>query len=82
LTGTFVDYLLPLASDVPPIDVYHLETPSPLTVGGIKGMGESGLMASPVAIINAVLDAIAPYDPQQLVLPLTPERVLRLAGRI
>ena len=82
LTGTFVDYLLPLASDVPPIDVYHLETPSPVTVGGIKGMGESGLMASPAAIINAVLDAIAPYDPQQLALPLTPERILRLAGRI
>jgi carbon-monoxide dehydrogenase large subunit len=82
LTASFMDYLLPLASDVPAIEVHHMETPSPRTVGGIKGMGESGLMASPAAIINAVLDAVSPYDPALVELPLTPERVLRLAGRL
>jgi aerobic carbon-monoxide dehydrogenase large subunit len=82
LATTFMDYLLPLASDVPSIDVYHLETPAPETVGGIKGMGESGLVASPAALANAVLDALGAYDPEQLELPLTPERVVRLADRL
>jgi len=82
ITTTFSDYLLPTASDVPSISVAHIETPSPVTVGGIKGMGESGLLASPAAIVNAVLDAIGPHDPAKVELPLTPERVLRLAGRI
>jgi aerobic carbon-monoxide dehydrogenase large subunit len=82
LTTTLGDYLLPTASDVPSIRVHHLETPSPVTVGGIKGMGESGLLASPAAIINAVLDAIGPHDPDRIELPLRPEVVLRLAGKL
>ncbi len=57
-TGTFMDYLLPTASDVPPFTVEHLESPSPNTVGGIKGMGESGMIAVPAAVGNAVADAI------------------------
>lgn len=82
VTTTFMDYLLPSAGDTPMIDVHHLETPSPVTLGGVKGMGESALLASPAAVINAVLDAIGPHDPAAVQLPLTPERVLRLAGRI
>ena len=78
LTTTFMDYLLPGVTDLPEIEVVHLETPSPRTVGGVKGMGESGLLGSPAAIINAVLDAIAPYDPDQVRLPLSPENVRRL----
>jgi carbon-monoxide dehydrogenase large subunit len=82
ITTTFMDYLLPLASDTPSIEVHHLESPSPVTMGGVKGMGESALLASPAAVINAVLDAIGPHDPTAVLLPLTPERVLRLAGRL
>jgi carbon-monoxide dehydrogenase large subunit len=82
LTTTYMDYLLPLASDAPSIEVHHLESPSPVTRGGVKGMGESALLASPAAVINAVLDAVGPHHPADVVLPLTPERVLRLAGRL
>lgn len=82
LTTTFMDYLLPLASDAPHIDVHHLETPSPVAIGGVKGMGESALLASPAAVINAVIDAVGNRPPDNLKLPLTPERVLRLAGTL
>src|SRR5690606_7620841 len=47
LTGTYLDYLLPTMTEVPPMTVEHLESPSPVTVRGIKGMGEGGLLASP-----------------------------------
>ena len=82
LTGSFMDYLLPTSSTVPTIDVGHLESPSPVTVGGIKGMGESGLIASPAAIANAVLDALAQFDPKPEEFPLTPERIVRAAQRL
>ena len=62
LTGSLMDYLLPLASDVPPITVVHHETPSPLNDLGVKGLGEGGAIAPPVAIANAVCDALVPLD--------------------
>ena len=58
LTGSFMDYLLPSASDVPPITVIHQETPSPLNSLGVKGLGEGGAIAPPVVIANAVCDAL------------------------
>ena len=61
LTGSFMDYLLPSASDVPPITVIHLETPSPLNSLGVKGLGEGGAIAPPVVIANAVCDALRPF---------------------
>ena len=61
LTGSFADYLLPTASDVPPITVVHHETPSPLNALGVKGLGEGGAIAPPVVIANAVCDALGPY---------------------
>ncbi len=84
LSTTYLDYLLPTSTEVPEILVGHLETPSPVTVGGIKGMGESGLIAAQGSVVNAVLDAISPFEPNVdvLELPLTPDRVLRLVGRI
>jgi carbon-monoxide dehydrogenase large subunit len=81
LTTTYLDYLLPTATEVPPIEVEHLETPSPVTVGGIKGMGESGLIAAPAAVLNAVIDAISPFDPTIEELPLSPDHVLRAIGK-
>ncbi len=84
LATTYLDYLLPTATEVPSIDVGHLESPSPVSIGGIKGMGESGLIASQGAVVSAVLDALAPFEPwdEELELPLTPDRVLRIIGRI
>ena len=78
-----MDYLLPTANEVPPIEVAHIETPSPYTAGGMKGMGEGGTIAGPAAIANAVADALREYSPRVNRVPLTPERVLALidAGR-
>jgi carbon-monoxide dehydrogenase large subunit len=59
VSGSFVDYLLPTASDLPDIEVYHLETPSPRTPTGAKGMGEGGTIGAPAAVLNAVNDALA-----------------------
>ena len=82
LTTTYMDYLVPTFTDVPPIDVISIETPSPFTVGGIKGMGEGGQIAAPAAVANAVADALAPFGARVEKLPLTPDYVLRMIGKI
>ncbi|WP_340539138.1 xanthine dehydrogenase family protein molybdopterin-binding subunit [Nocardioides sp. GXZ039] len=71
-------YFVPTFLDVPPIRLGHLETPSPFTYRGVKGVGEGGRMAAPAAIAAAVEDALAPYGVRVDRLPLTPEAVLRL----
>jgi 2-furoyl-CoA dehydrogenase large subunit len=77
LTGTFMDYLCPTAADVPSLRMEHLETPSPFTPLGAKGLGEGTTMSAPVAIANAVADAVG-IDAVEL--PLTPARVWELLG--
>lgn len=77
-SASLMDYLVPTAGDVPDIDVVHMETPSPFTESGIKGMGESGTIGAPAAVVNAVLDALG-AEPAEIVLPLTPERIVALA---
>jgi carbon-monoxide dehydrogenase large subunit len=77
LSTTFLDYLMPNATDIPDIETGHLETPSPFTINGVKGTGESGTIAPPAAIAAAVEDAIAPLGRVVVAeTPLTPERVL------
>ena len=78
LSQTLADYLLPTALDVPGIEVHHLTTPSPFTIGGFKGMGEGGAVAPYGALGNAVSDALAPFGVSVDTLPLTPERILWL----
>ena len=78
-SATLMDYLVPAVGDVPDIDIVHLETPSPFTESGIKGMGESGIIGAPAAVVNAVLDALG-AEPAELELPLTPERIVALAA--
>jgi 2-furoyl-CoA dehydrogenase large subunit len=75
LTGTFMDYLCPTAADVPSVRMEHLETPSPFTALGAKGLGEGTTMSAPVAIANAVADALGVDEVE---LPLTPARVWEL----
>ncbi len=60
LTGSLMDYALPTAAGLPSFTLGHLETPSPLTPGGHKGMGEGGTIGAPAAIANAVADAVKP----------------------
>jgi aerobic carbon-monoxide dehydrogenase large subunit len=81
LTTSFMDYLIPTAADVPHIKFGHLETPCPISVGGIKGMGEGGAVAPPPAIANAISDALSPLGGWKPVekLPMSPEVVHRLA---
>ncbi|WP_214367296.1 xanthine dehydrogenase family protein molybdopterin-binding subunit [Pseudonocardia sp. H11422] len=82
LTTTYMDYLIPTSTDVPPIEVLSLESPSPFSIGGIKGMGEGGQIAAPAAVANAVADALAPFGARIRQLPLAPDYVLRLIGKI
>jgi len=64
---------LPRADDVPAFEVGHLETPSPLTPGGVKGMGEGGTIGAPAAIANAVADAVRGLGIRITTLPIRPE---------
>jgi carbon-monoxide dehydrogenase large subunit len=76
LASTFADYLLPGPTEVPPPRVYHMETPSPHTEFGVKGIGEGAAIAPPAAIVNAVNDALRPLRTELAVSPVTPRRVL------
>jgi carbon-monoxide dehydrogenase large subunit len=76
LTTTFADYMVPTLDVVPRFTIHHIETPSAHSPNGIKGMGESGLIASPAAFLNAVNDAISPFGAIVRRMPVTPERVL------
>ena len=75
LSGTLMDYALPAAADLPSFAIGHRETPSPLTPGGYKGMGEGGTIGAPAAIANAVADAVAPLGIAVTALPILPERL-------
>ncbi|MFC7591930.1 xanthine dehydrogenase family protein molybdopterin-binding subunit [Nonomuraea antimicrobica] len=79
LADGLLDYLLPTAAEIPPIEVKETRTPSPVTPLGAKGAGESGCIGTPAAIVNAVADALQPADPDLLQMPLTPDVVWRAA---
>ncbi len=76
LASTFLDYAIPGATEVPDVRVLHMETPSPHTRFGIKGMGEGGAIAPPAAVINAINDALRPLGVELTETPATPNRVL------
>ena len=76
LASTLQDYLLPGATEIPDIKVFHMQTPSPYTEFGIKGLGEGGAVGPPAAIVSAVNDALLPLKAEVHDLPLTPHRIL------
>jgi carbon-monoxide dehydrogenase large subunit len=76
LASTLADYMLPGATDMPHISVHHIETPSPNTEYGIKGVGEGGAIPPPAAIFNAVNDALHGLGVELNETPLTPHRIL------
>jgi len=78
LTASLVDYLVPAAPEIPPIETIHIESVAPSTVGGFRGMGEGGTIGAPAAIANAITDALAPLGVEINELPATPERLYRL----
>jgi carbon-monoxide dehydrogenase large subunit len=76
LATTLADYLLPGPTEVPAPRLDHMETPSPYTLFGVKGIGEGGAIAPPAAIANAVNDALRPLGVELLHSPITPRRVV------
>jgi carbon-monoxide dehydrogenase large subunit len=84
LASTLADYMLPGPCEVPPIEIDHMETPSPYTRFGVKGIGEGGAIAPPAAITNAINDALRPLGAELGVSPVTPRRIVEAiaaAGR-
>jgi len=84
LTGTLMDYPLPRADEMPPLDVVHMDFPSVINPLGIKGVGESGVISPAAAVANAVEDALADYGVEIDRPPVTAARVfelLRASGR-
>ena len=77
-TGTFMDYTLPTAVEVPRVELHHQEVPSPFTPLGTKGAGESGVSGPFGALVGAVEDALAPFGVTVSDTPLTPQRVWRM----
>jgi carbon-monoxide dehydrogenase large subunit len=77
LSGSMMDYAVPKASYLPDIELGSTETPSPTNPLGVKGVGETGTIASTPAVVNAVMDALSPLGIKHLDMPLTPEKVWR-----
>jgi carbon-monoxide dehydrogenase large subunit len=77
LSGSMMDYAVPKASFLPRLELGSTETPSPTNPMGVKGVGETGTIASSPAVVNAVVDALAPFGIKHLDMPLTPEKVWR-----
>jgi carbon-monoxide dehydrogenase large subunit len=77
LTGNMVSYLVPTAAEFPRWELHRTETPSPTNPLGVKGVGETGAIASPAAVMNAVVDALADDGVTDIDMPATPERVWR-----
>jgi len=75
VTGTFVDYALPTAAELPSFETDRTVTPSPVNSLGVKGIGEAGTIAATPAVTAAVLDALAPLGVEWVDMPLTPRRV-------
>jgi len=75
LTGTFLDYLVPSAAEVPSIETGTTVTPSPTNPMGVKGVGEAGTIGAAPAVMNAVIDALAPYGAHDIAMPASPQRI-------
>lgn len=77
LNGSYMDYTMPRADDLPSFEVDRKTTPCPHNPLGVKGAGEAGCIGSTPAVVNAVMDALSPFGIKNLEMPLTPERVWR-----
>ncbi len=82
LTATLADYMVPMAAEMPDIEVAHVVTRTPMSTLGAKGAAEAGTGGSPAAVMNAVNDALAPLGAEVARFPITPESVLRAMRKI
>jgi carbon-monoxide dehydrogenase large subunit len=78
LSGSFMDYAMPIAADMPDFKIVHMHSPSPLNPLGVKGVGEGGAVAPPVAVANAVCDALAELGLEINATPLRPAEIAKL----
>jgi carbon-monoxide dehydrogenase large subunit len=75
-TTSYLDFALPSAVEVPPVELVHVHSPSPLNPLGAKGAGEGGTIPAPAAIANAVEDALRPFGARITDLPVTPPKIV------
>lgn len=78
LTGSLADYLVPTMSEIPDLEIHHLETVTDASITGVKGVGEGGAIGAPGAVLNAVTDALSPLGIEIFEMPITPQRILQL----
>ncbi|MGH2997463.1 MAG: xanthine dehydrogenase family protein molybdopterin-binding subunit, partial [Gaiellaceae bacterium] len=76
-TGSMINYIVPSAAELIDIETDRVEAPSPTNPMGVKGVGETGTIASTPAVMNAVVDALAPFGITDIEMPAKPERVWR-----
>jgi carbon-monoxide dehydrogenase large subunit len=82
LIGSMADYLVPMAAEMPDIEVGHVETPTRESLLGAKGAGEAGTAGAPAAVMNAINDALRPLGAKVFAQPFTPERILAALGKV
>jgi carbon-monoxide dehydrogenase large subunit len=82
LNGSMVDYLVPMAFEMPDIDVAHVVTPTASSELGAKGAGEAGTAGAPAAVINAINDALGPFGARVNSQPARPQVILRALGKV
>src|ERR671934_221427 len=80
-SGSLVDYLVPTAADLPSFELEATVTPTPVNPLGTKGIGEAGTNAPSAAVVNAVVDALAPFSVKDITMPATPQKVWQLMHR-
>ena len=80
--GNMADYLVPMAAEMPDIDIAHVSTPTLTSQLGAKGAGEAGTAGAPAAVMNAINDALAPMDVAVFSQPCTPEKILVALGKV
>jgi carbon-monoxide dehydrogenase large subunit len=81
LNGSLADYLVPMAGEMPDIEVGHTCSPTQVSELGARGAGEAGVAGAPAAIMNAIDDALKPFKARVTDQPFTPERILRALGK-
>ena len=80
--GTMADYLVPMAGEMPDMEIDHVVTMTESSELGAKGAGEAGTAGAPAAVLNALNDALAPLGARVAAQPFTPERILKALGRV
>jgi carbon-monoxide dehydrogenase large subunit len=81
VTGTLMDYAVPKAAMIPHLELDRTETPSPVNPMGVKGVGEAGTIGATPAIVNAVVDALAPFGVRHIDMPLKPEKIWQIINQ-